>query len=126
MDHNQINQEIIKNFHIFWNNFPAPVLLLHKDRTIIAGNKAADLTGAIPGTRCCDQGPKEAHKKCLANIALKENKAQRLVDYSEMMGMVIDSYWIPVDGEPDLYVHFGIDITPYASENKFPQIAQGL
>ena len=125
MDHTQISQELISYFHLYWDNFPAPVLLVHKDRTIIAGNKAAEPTGAIPGTRCSDRGPKEAHNNCLANRAFKDNKAQRSVEYVPMAGMVMDAYWIPLAGDADLYVHFGIDITPYAAEKMFPQSGRG-
>ncbi|WP_029917473.1 hypothetical protein [Pelobacter seleniigenes] len=125
MDHTQISQDIIKHFHLYWDNFTAPVILVHKDRTVIAVNKAAEPMGCIPGTRCSDRGPKEAHQNCLANFALKGNRTERSVEYVNMVGMVLDTYWIPLAGEPDLYIHFGIDITPYASDKMFPESMKG-
>jgi hypothetical protein len=35
-----ISDEIRSNFHLFWDNFPFPVMLTHKDRTILDANRA--------------------------------------------------------------------------------------
>ena len=125
MDHTQVSQDLVKHFHLFWNNFPQPVLLVHKDRTVIAGNKVTEPMGYIPGTRCSDRGPKEAHRNCLAKFAMRDNKTQRSVEYSNLAGMVLDTYWIPLEGEPDLYIHFAVDITPYAADKMFPEPVKG-
>jgi len=114
-----LNQEIHDHFHLFWDNFPFPVLLIRKDRTILDRNRAAEAAGCVPGSRCIDSGPKEAHKGCLAAAALHDQITQRKVQYVAFRGMVMDSYWIPLPSHDDVYVHFGIDITAYAADRFF-------
>ncbi len=115
----ELSKDLHSYFHIFWDNFPFPVMLVHKDRTILDRNSAAEATGCVAGTRCIDRGPKGAHKGCLANYALQEKIAKRKVQYVDFMGVVMDSYWIPLPGHDDVFVHFGIDITDYAADKLF-------
>jgi chloramphenicol 3-O-phosphotransferase len=96
-------------------------MLVHKDRTILDRNRAAAAMGCVPGTRCVDRGAPAAHKGCLANQALREGTAKRSVQYVETMKVVMDSYWIPLPEHADMFVHFGIDITPYAAERLLKQ-----
>lgn len=117
----EISDEMYRNFHLFWDNFPFPVLLIHKDRIILDRNKAAEAMGCIPGTRCIDRGKKEEHRGCLANKALQEQAAKRVVAFDENFGRVIDGYWVPLAGEKDIYLHFFADITEYAAEHMFPK-----
>lgn len=120
MDKITLDPEIQRSFHLFWDNFPSPVMLVYKDRTILARNKAAGaVPGCSPGERCSNLGDSEAHKRCQAGRALSEGVAQRSVDYIPHMGMVIDSYWIPLEGYEGIYIHFGLDITEYAAERYF-------
>lgn len=116
----EISEEIRSNFHLFWDNFPSAVMLVHKDRTIVAINKAAEAIGYPVGTRCIDMGEKKFHAGCRANAALREQTGVREVAYYEHLGQVIDGYWVPLSGVEDLYVHFGIDITEYAADRLFP------
>lgn len=111
-----VNDALKAHFHMFWDHFPFPVMLVRKDRTIIDRNDAAERAGCVPGTRCVERGPLSAHKGCLANRALAENTGLRQVKFVETANMVMDVYWIPVAGHQDLFIHFGSDITPYADE----------
>jgi hypothetical protein len=120
MSNIEVSDEIRSNFHRFWDNFPFPVMLVHKDRTIIEANEAGAKLGCPVGTRCVDIGEKSYHAGCRANVALREQAGVREVGYHEHMGQVIDSYWVPLAGSDDLYVHFGIDITQYAAGRFFP------
>ena len=117
-----VSADLKLHFHMFWDNFPFPVMLVHKDRTILDRNVAAEHVGCTPGTRYIDRGLRAAHKGCLANRALAENTGLRQVKFVEMTNMVMDAYWIPVVGHDDVFVHFGIDITPYANDT----LRQGL
>lgn len=117
----EISEELIRNFHIFWDNYPFPVMLVYKDRTILDINHAGVAAGCVSGTRCVDTGKREDHAGCLANQALKEGTAKRVVAYAENMGMVIDGYWVPLAGEQDIYLHFFADITEYAADRMFPK-----
>jgi len=121
MQKHEVSEELIRNFHIFWDNYPFPVMLVYKDRTILEVNKAGEAAGCQTGTRCIDTGKKEDHAGCLANQALKEQSAKRVVAYAENMGLVVDGYWVPLAGEQDIYLHFFADITEYAAEKMFPR-----
>ena len=117
----KISEETRKNFHFFWDNYPAPVMLVHKDRTIIEANTAGLAIGCPVGMRCIDLGEKQHHAGCKANKALKEGKGIREVSYVEHLGQVVEGFWIPLAGADDLYVHFANDITPYAAEHLIPK-----
>lgn len=116
-----ISDEIRSHFHLFCDNFPVPVMLVHKDRTIIAVNKAGESAGYPTGIRCVDMGQKEHHKGCMANQALAEQTAKRVVGWFDYSQAVLDSYWIPLSGTEDLYLHFAADITQWAAESLIPK-----
>lgn len=117
----EISDEIRRNFHLFYDNFPFPVILAHKDRTILEVNKKGAEAGYPTGVRCVDMGTKENHSGCLANRALAEQTATRLVAYSDFSATVLDTYWIPLAGSQDLFVHYGADITEWAAERLLPK-----
>lgn len=102
----QIDQKVIDAFHLMWDYFPEPVTLVHKSREIMATNPACKLTGQKTGIRCIGMGTPEAHKGCLANQAVDTHKAT----YTKMGEKVI-AYWLPIDGYPEFYVHFGVGVT---------------
>jgi hypothetical protein len=116
----EISEDIRRNFHLFWDNFPFPVMLVYKDRTIIEANKAGQAVGCPVGTRCADIGEKKHHAGCRANKALREQAGERDVAYYEHLGMVLDSYWIPLSGSEDIFLHFSVDITEYAADRLIP------
>ena len=120
MNRIEISEEMHRNFHLFWDNFPFPVMLVHKDRTIIDRNTAGVTAGYTAGSRCTDLGNMDDHRGCLANHALREKTAKRAVGYVEAAGAVFDTYWIPLAGSEDLYLHFFTDITEYAAERLIP------
>jgi hypothetical protein len=120
MSEHTISDELRSNFHLFWDNFPFPVMLTHKDRTILDRNKAAEAAGYGVNIKCSELGPKEAHKGCRANKALSEQKAERVVGYVEMADAVLDAYWVPLAGKEDVYLHFSTDITQYAAAELIP------
>lgn len=121
MKAHQISDETRRNFHLFCDNFPFPVMLVHKDRTILAVNKTGEKEGFPTGIRCVEMGEKEHHKGCLANQALDERTAKRVVGYTEFQGAVLDSYWIPLAESDDLFLHFAADITEWAKESMIPK-----
>ncbi len=116
----QISEEIRKNFHLFYDNFPFPVMLIHKDRTILEVNKTGEDEGCPTGVRCIEMGAKEHHKVCLANQALTEQTAKRVVAYFDFRDAVLDTYWIPLAGSDNLFLHFSPDITEWAKESLIP------
>lgn len=117
----EIPEETSRNFHLFYDNFPFPAILVHKDRTILDRNRKAEEVGYPLGTRCIDMGEKEHHKICLANQALRGGNATRLVAYIDFTGMVMDTYWIPLAGSDEYFVHYAADISEWASERLLPK-----
>jgi hypothetical protein len=121
MAEKKVNSEVIKAFDLMWYHFPAAVFLLQKNRTIVSMNKAAKDLGVITGMKCFQlSGETGIHEGCLGNSALKDGEGKRSVLYVPAMKQVLDSYWLPIPGEKDMLIHFGIDITEYAKPEMFP------
>jgi len=116
----EVTDDLRHHFHLFWDQFIFPVMLVHKSFTILDRNRAAEAIGCTPGTRCIDMGEKKQHRGCLASKALREQTSKRSVEFVPEVGRVIDSYWIPLEGYPEFYVHFAIDLTEYAADRFFP------
>jgi hypothetical protein len=113
--------EAVQAFEATWFYYPAPVFLLHRNRDIIAMNKAAKDLGILTGMKCFQlSGAKGIHNNCLGNAALREQTGKRSVMYVPQMKQVLDSYWLPVVGEKNLLIHFAADITEYAKPELFP------
>lgn len=115
-----VKTEIIDSFYQQWENFPEFAALIRKDRRVIALNKAARDIGYPQGIKCFELGGRELHKECLADTALKEQKAKYQILKNNMIGpqLTMITYWLPLHKEKDLYVHFNIDITRYADPEK--------
>ena len=98
--------EVIKAFHLMWDNYPESAMLIDKKRNIIAANKIAPSTGRIEGNKCALVEPLEQHKGCLAEEAWEKGEAS----YRKKVGKLGDvvSFWVPIDGFPDYLVHFSV------------------
>lgn len=104
-----IDSKVIEAFQLMWGNFPEPVTLVRKSREVVSVNAACRLIGRVEGMNCATQGAPEAHKGCLANQALAtQQPAFKKIKFGDKE---IISYWLPVDGYPDLFVHFGVGVT---------------
>jgi len=102
-----IDQKVIEAFHMMWDSFPAPVRLIHKNKTVLAVNEVAQNMGMKTEVPCFAIGTPEAHKGCKANEAISSSKAQILNADSQRI-----KYWLPVKDCPDVYVHYTITIDP--------------
>jgi len=104
-----MEQSILNTFQTMWGPFPEPVLLVRKDRTILAVNDLARSLGTTTGVKCFSLNPEaqtSACRQCKANLALRE---QRTVCTDEVQnGHRIIGYWMPLKEEKDVYVHFGV------------------
>ncbi|KZL88486.1 hypothetical protein [Clostridium magnum] len=100
-----IDEKVIEAFHIMWDSFPAPVRLIHKNKTVLAVNETAQSMGMKTEVPCFAIGTPEAHKGCMANEAITSNKAQ-----VQHVGSEKIKYWLPVKDYPDVYVHYTITI----------------
>ncbi|MDR1376527.1 MAG: hypothetical protein LBJ22_03365 [Synergistaceae bacterium] len=104
---NAPTQKVTDAFHLMWDNFPEPVTLVHKSREVAAGNKENEHFRE-PGTICARTGVKGSHAGCRANEALASGKAVTAPHYSSLEDKYMITYWVPLDGYPDYYVHFSI------------------
>lgn len=100
---------LARAFQLMWGNFPEPVQLTYKNREIIALNAACEKIGRSKGMRCSSHGAPEAHSGCLANQALSTGKS--VFKKTKYGGKEMITYWLPVDGYPDIFIHFGVGAT---------------
>ena len=114
-----VNPDILKAFHLMWDLFPATVLLVKRDRTVMACNQTATERGLRLGMKCFQLSSDGVHKHCQANAALDQRTARRTVVFSPASQKVNNSFWLPIAGEKDLFVHVVIDITQYAKPELF-------
>lgn len=104
-----IDQKTLDAFQMMWGPFPEPVMLIHKDRTVLAANDSARSMGVPTGIKCFSLNPEAASshcKSCKGNQALRESKT--VSSESITNGKSVIAYWMPLKEVPDVYVHFGI------------------
>ena len=105
-----IEARILDAFQTMWGPFPEPVMLIQKDRTVLAVNDLARKIGIPPGIKCNtlnkDLGADGNCRKCKANVALRTGETVRT---EELVGEIkVLGYWMPLAEAPEVYVHFGI------------------
>lgn len=105
MEVNNGMNTMISEFHRTWDAFPGLARLIDKGNKVLAINKFAQSTGHQEGEICAKIGLPESHRGCLKAFALKTQIAQ-------MDRPVVDKVraWVPVEGYPNLVVHFSITI----------------
>jgi hypothetical protein len=112
-----IEPEVVEAFHKMWDHYPSVVMLIQADRSILAVNLEGERMNIQPGIRCFRlAGRDKVCDHCMANEALREGKAKRFTGFIERLKQFRDSYWVPVAGEINIYVHFGNDITLFVRE----------
>lgn len=104
-----VDSKVIEAFHLMWGNFPEPATLVHKSREVIAVNAACEVIGRVKSMNCATHGAPEAHRGCLADQALRAQ--QSAFKKAKIGEREIIAYWLPVDGYPELFVHFGVGVT---------------
>ena len=114
-----INPDILKAFHLMWDAFPSSALLVTRNRTIQACNQAAIEKGLAVGMKCFQLSSDGVHNFCRANATLDNGVAEQSVGYRPGSKKVNNSYWLPIAGEKDLFVHVTIDISQYAKPELF-------
>ena len=109
------NEDIIRAFHLMWDNFPEAVTITQKSREIVAVNKKAAEYGLKAGIKCSSIGNPENHKGCQCDKAVDTGEAQ-FCTYEGAFGKAY-GYWIPIPEKPEWVIHFGVG---YAFE--YPKI----
>jgi len=121
----EVKMEILDAFRMMWGLYPEPVMLIHRSRKILAVNDAAAAFGLPTGITCHSLYPSDRPcPGCLADKALRHGKAARRGAYSSSQGKFLDGFWIPVAGDPDIYVHFGNDLTDLVRPELLPAKAE--
>ena len=114
-DQRDSESQVITAFEMMWGKYTEPVRLIHRNFDIIAVNEACKAIGIVEGVKCNAKNP-EMHKGCKAMEALKTNVAK--VVTSERDGMPWTTFWIPVSGFPDYYIHFTNGLNEYMEKLK--------
>lgn len=96
-------EEIVQAFHMMWDNYPEMVRLIHRSFRVVAGNPVYLTMGGQVDVKC-NTGDPALHRGCQAIASLKSRETKTLT--SEMEGVSWDTYWVPVAGTEDYYVHF--------------------
>ena len=115
------NNPLVESFKQMWDNYPAPVLLADKSHDIISCNKVATKQGFDKVKKCYHfAGQKKICSYCKAANCLKEQKTCVDHRFSEKLQKFMSSYWIPIDGAPDLFIHFANDISELVRPELLP------
>ena len=105
----KVDEKLIEAFHLMFDHFPEGAQLAHKSKKIVALNPACKAMGREVGMICAKDGPPEAHKSCLANKTVKNHKATWVTGAQTVPnGPVSVTLWLPIDGYPDFFIHFGV------------------
>ena len=96
-------EEIIRAFHMMWDNYPEQVRLIDRSFRVVAGNPSYIAGGGQAEVKC-NVGDPELHRKCQAIAALSSGETRIVTN--EIAGMEFEAYWVPVEGAPDYFVHF--------------------
>jgi hypothetical protein len=100
---------LVEAFQLMWGNFPDPMMLVHKDRTILAVNDASAKQGTSAGAKCFSMNPdpngveNDACTGCQANKALKAGTS--IACDGSFGGQLTRGYWIPLKGSSEVYIH---------------------
>ena len=105
-------EELVRAFHMMWDNYPEMVRLIDRRFNVIAGNPAYLRMGGQEGVKC-NTGDPALHRGCQAMNALKTQETKTLS--SEVEGMPWNTFWIPVAGADDYYVHFTNGLSDYVT-----------
>lgn len=106
-------QALIDAFNKMWYNYHEPVRLIHRSFRVVAGNAAYLETDGQVGGKCNAANP-ELHVGCRAMECLRERKTTSKT--SDMYGVRWDSYWVPVAGVDDYFIHFTNGINEFMAK----------
>lgn len=97
--------EVIGMFHRMWDGFPGLARLIDRNHHVIAANPVALEKGFAPGCVCAKVGAPEIHRGCKLSEMFRSGEARtdRVIP-DRVRG------WMPVEGYPDLSVHFAVMI----------------
>ena len=96
-------EELIRAFHLTWDAFPGTARLIDKGNHVLAVNRTAQAAGLTAGQICAKTGTPESHKGCRKALALSTQTAQMDRPVPGKIRM-----WIPIEGYPEVVVHFSV------------------
>ena len=96
-------EDLLRAFHLTWDAFPGMARLIDKGNCVLAVNRTAEAAGFTAGQICAKVGAPESHRGCRKALALSTGRAQMDRPVEEKIRA-----WIPIDGYPDLVIHFSI------------------
>lgn len=103
-----MEEELSRYFRLMWGNYPGSATLVHKSRRIVAANPAGLAFGKRLGAICSQLGKPDDHRGCLAERVLKERRPMWIIKELPAGRRMV--FWLPLDGQPDYYLHFSMNI----------------
>ena len=107
----QIEAKLSEAFHLMYDGMPEPVQLCHKTYRVVAVNPACERFGRKPGVVCAQGCPGLKAGLCRQAQMRKVGTTTWLYTEKTETTPRMTTFWIPVAGNPDYYVHFGIGVT---------------
>lgn len=107
----QLEEKLCEMFHTMWDGFPEGVQLCHKSHRIVAVNPACAAYGRVPGTNCAKGCAGFKAGLCRHVQMQKTNAATWCHGKSIGAAKEMTTYWLPVVGYPDYYIHFSVGLT---------------
>ena len=71
-----VDEKLLKAFHLMYDSFPGVAQLNHKSKLIVAVNPAARAFAREEGMICHQHGSPAQHNGCLAEMTLQDKKEQ--------------------------------------------------
>ena len=107
----QTEATLSEAFHLMYDGLPEPVQLCHKTYRVVAVNPACERYGRKPGVVCAQGCPGLKAGLCRQAQMRKAGTTTWLYTEKTETTPRMTTFWIPVAGYPDYYVHFGIGVT---------------
>lgn len=118
----QLEAELNKAFHLLCDAFPEPMQLCYRTHRVVAVNPAAETHGRHVGDNCARNCPGLKAGLCRHAQMMKSGNATWFRQPDGSDGAKVTAYWIPINGHPDYYLHFGVGVT--IDYSKYPNEEQ--
>ena len=113
MEHTQDQAALLAAFHLTWDGFPGVARLIDRNSKVLAVNPCGLKAGHKEGETCSKVGKPEMHRSCLkAQVLRSQEPGLDRPNDQKIRG------WVPIQGFPDLVVHFAL-VVPETGKNNF-------
>ncbi len=119
----ELEKQLSDAFHLMYDGLPEPAQLCYRTHRIVAVNPSGAAYGRVPGENCAKGCAGLKAGLCRHAQMLKNEKTTWLQMPKGEGGPMMTTFWIPVTGHPEYYIHFGIGVTIDYSVRKNEEVA---